>query len=90
MTQSEQSSRNPIKMRLPAVKLVDTGVPEELADLKRLLHDLLAHFGDGFIREALPHLAPESLVMALKKVFSLPGAACAGCLEGKSKSEPIQ
>jgi hypothetical protein len=86
---SEENSRKPIKMRLPAVRLVDIGVPEEVAKLQNYLHELLGHFGWGLIREALPFLVDEDLVKYLKKVTSLPSAACSGCIEGKSKCEPL-
>ena len=72
---SEKNSRKLIKMRLPAVRLVDTGVPEEVAKLENYLHELLGHFGWGLIKEALPFLVEEDLVKYLKKVTSLPSTS---------------
>ena len=36
----EKKTDKPIRLKLPAVKLVDTGVPEELAALQKYLHEL--------------------------------------------------
>jgi hypothetical protein len=83
-----KNSRNQIKMRLPAVRLVDTGVLGEVAKLQHYLHELLGHFGWALIKDALPFLGDEDLVKYLKKVISFPSVACAGCIEGKSKCEP--
>ena len=86
---SEKHARKPIRLRLPAIRLVDTGVPEEMAKLQKYLHELLGHFGWALIKEALPFLVDEDLVKYLRKVSAQPSGACAGCIEGKSKSEPL-
>jgi hypothetical protein len=49
-------------MRLPAVRLVDTGVPEEVAQLQNYLNEMLGNFGWGSIKDALPYLVDEDLV----------------------------
>ena len=59
---SEKHARKPIRLRLPAIRLVDTGVPEEVAKLQKYLHELLGHFGWALIKEALPFLVDEDLV----------------------------
>ena len=46
-------------MRLPAVRLVDTGVLGEVAKLQHYLHELLGHFGWALIKDALPFLVDE-------------------------------
>ena len=86
---SKKQSRKSIKMRLPAVRLVDTGVPEEVAQLQNYLHEMQGNFGWGSIKDALPYLVDEDLVKYLKKVTSFPIAACSDCIEGKSKCEPL-
>ena len=48
----EKKTDKPIRLKLPAVKLVDTGVPEELAALQKYLHELLGHFGWAKIGKA--------------------------------------
>ena len=59
---SEKHARKPIRLRLQAIRLVDTGVPEEMAKLQKYLHELLGHFGWALIKEALPFLVDEDLV----------------------------
>lgn len=85
----EKRAGKPIRMKLPAVKLVDTGVPEELAALQKYLHELLGHFGWAKIKKALPHLTEEGLVRYLRQVIDLPARFCVGCIEGKSQSQPV-
>ena len=85
----EKKTDKPIRLKLPAVKLVDTGVPEELAALQKYLHELLGHFGWAKIGKALPHLTEEGLVRYLRKVIELPARFCAGCVEGKEKNQPV-
>ena len=60
-----------------------------MAKLQKYLHELLGHFGWALIKEALPFLVDEDVVKYLRKVSAQPSGACAGCIEGKSKSEPL-
>jgi hypothetical protein len=62
------------------VRLVDTGIPEEVAKLQNYLHELLGHFGLGLIKGALPLPVDEDLVRYLKKVTS--SVTQSACLAG--------
>ena len=81
--------KKPIKLRLPAMRLVDTGEEMEVQKLKTYLHDLFGHLGESTIYDAVKMIDGAEI---LKAILILKGSVdkghCDSCVENASVVPP--
>ena len=79
--------RKPIRLRLPHVKLADTGEPADVQKLKEHVHNLFGHIELKKVFEAVDHIDGAEIIRILKVVrgHSLSDKHCGTCAEYKSR-----
>ena len=82
----------PVRVRLPAMRLVDTGEPTEVQKLKSYVHRLFGHLSDALIWDMIDHVDGADLIKAVLLTRqgnkSVPGPHCDHCAEYKEKLPP--
>jgi len=77
--------KKPIRLRLPAIRLKDTGEEKDVQKLKRYVHDLFGHLELKKIYEAIDHIEGAEILRILKVVRGADGDAhCDSCMKGKA------
>ena len=84
--------KKPVRVRLPAMRLVDTGDSTDIRKLKEYLHRLFGHLSDEVIFEACTKEQIEGVEL-LKIIILLrgktPSPHCDSCAENKTYIPPI-
>ena len=82
----------PVRVRLPAMRLVDTGEPTEVQKLKSYVHRLFGHLSDTLIWEMIDHVEGSELIKAVLLTRqghkAVPGPHCDHCAEYKERLPP--
>ena len=84
--------KKPVRVRLPAMRLVDTGDSTDIKKLKEYVHRLFGHLSDEVVFEACTKEQIEGVEL-LKIIILLrgktPSPHCDSCAENKSSIPPI-
>ena len=82
----------PVRVRLPAMRLVDTGEATEVQKLKSYVHRLFGHLSDALIWEMIEHIDGAELIKAVlltrQGSKAVPGPHCDHCAEYKERLPP--
>ena len=84
--------KKPVRVRLPAMRLVDTGDSTDIKKLKEYVHRLFGHLSDEVVFEACTNEQIEGVEL-LKIIILLrgktPSPHCDSCAENKASIPPI-
>ena len=82
--------RKPVRLRLPAIRLSDTGEPKDVQKLKDYVHSLFGHLELSTIYRAIDHMDGVEILRILKAVRgSENDAHCEACSLNKLNLPPM-
>ena len=88
----EAGFKKPIRLKMPAIRLADTGQPKDIQKLQKYIHELFGHLELRKIFDAIDHIEGAEVIRILKVIIGHQGgsdAHCDSCEQNKTSLPPM-